>query len=302
MLTAVLLTLAAQAGAGHRVAITIDDLPAVRITSLADARRMTTRLLDQLSYLGVPAIGFVNEGKLDAVPGEKPERIGLLTAWLDAGHELGNHSYSHLRFYSANTEDFQADILRGEQITRPLMAARGKTLRWFRHPTLNTGRTAQARDSMDQWFSRQRYQVAPVTIDNDEFVYAAAYDRARARADSALMRRLGEDYIRYMEEVFGHSERLSLSLFGRPIAHTLLLHANWLNADYMTPLIGMMTARGYRFVTLGEAMADSAYRHPDRYIGARGPSWLERWAVTRGHSPEPPPGVPPWVQRAAESQ
>ena len=294
MLTALLLGLALQ-GTDHRVAVTIDDLPAVRVASLADARRMTSRLLDQLAGMNVPAVGFVNEGKLDAVAGEKLDRIALLSAWLDAGHDLGNHTYSHLRFYSATTEAFQADIIRGEQITRPLMAARGKTLRWFRHPTLNTGRTLQARDSMDQWFTRHGYLVAPVTIDNDEFVYAAAYDRARSRADSALMKRLGDDYIRYMDDVFGHYEQLSLALFGRLIPQILLLHANWLNADYMTPLIGMMTGRRYRFISLSEALADSAYRHPDRYIGSRGPSWLERWAVTRGQSPASQPEVPAWV-------
>ena len=40
----------------------------------------------------------------------------------------------------------------------------------------------------------------------------------------------------------------------------------------------MLQSRGYRFVTLGEALEDPAYRTPDDYLGSEGFSCLLRWA------------------------
>lgn len=288
----------AQAGRTVRqVAVTFDDLPATRIVSLADVRTLTTQLLDELAAYRIPATGFVNEGKLDEVPGERQGRIDLLDGWLDAGHELGNHTYSHLRLYNATIAEFEADLLRGEQVTRQLLEARGCVPRYFRHPTLNTGRDAEHKAAAERVLARHGYTVAPVTIDSDEYLYAAAYARARAAGDSALMQRLGTDYVRYMARMFGYYERLSMTLLTREPAQVLLLHANWLNADYLAPLVEMMQRRGYEFVTLEAAMADPVYRLPDTYVGNRGPSWLERWIVSRGLVVPAAPQVPGWVGR-----
>jgi peptidoglycan/xylan/chitin deacetylase (PgdA/CDA1 family) len=286
---------------GRTIAFTFDDLPAVRITSLSDAQAMTTRLLATLAQIRIPAIGFVNEGKLEGVPAERAGRTALLEAWLDAGHDLGNHTYSHLRLYGASIEAFAADLIRGERVTRRLMAARNRAPRYFRHPTLNTGRDLDHKAAADSVLALHGYTVAPVTIDNDEYRYAAAYDRARARADSAMMQRLGTDYVRYMMRMMGYYERLSAVLLTREPAQVLLLHANWLNADWLDELAAMLRRRGYQFVTLEAAMTDPAYQLPDRYTGAQGPSWLERWIVTRGLSVPAPPAVPEWVRAAARA-
>lgn len=284
--------------AARAVAYTFDDLPATRFTSLADAQAITARLLGHLRALHIPAIGFVNEGKLFRPPGEEDARTALLAAWLDAGLDLGNHTWSHLRLYDATLPDFEADVLRGEQVTRRLMAARGRAPRFFRHPTLNTGRDLATKAAAERFLAVHGYAVAPVTIDNDEYRYALAYDRARARGDSALMDRLGRDYIRYMGEVFGFYERLARSLLEREPAQVLLLHANALNGDWLDELAAMIAGRGYRTVTLDEALRDPAYALPDEYVGPRGPAWLERWARTRGIDPGTPPTVPEWVMNA----
>lgn len=281
--------------AGRAVAFTLDDLPASRHGSLADIRAITTRLLAHLEASRIPATGFVNEMKLE-VPGEQAEREALLVAWLDAGHDLGNHTYSHRRFYDTPLAEFQDEVLRGERVTRRLLAERGRAPRWFRHPTLNTGPDAKTRAAFEAFLAAHGYAVAPVTIDNDEYLHAAAYDRARARNDRAGMRRIGREYLRYMAEVFEFYERLSRRLYDREIPQTLLLHANALNAEYLDDVAGILRARGYRFVSLDEAMADPAYRTQDAYVGPRGLSWLQRWAISRNEPPGEQPAAPDWVR------
>lgn len=283
--------------APRTVAFTIDDLPASRSGSLADMRRITAGLLAGFKAAGIPAIGFVNEAKL-AIAGEEAARERLLVDWLDAGHELGNHGYRHVRFHDATLEAMKTDVLDGERVTRRLLAARGRAPRWFRHPTLSTGPDSVSRAAFEAFLAAHGYAVAPVTMDNDEWIYAAAWDKARARGDRAQQQRVARDYLRYMEEVTTFHERLGQELFGRDIAHTLLLHANALNAEYVDDLAAMFRKRGYRFVSMDVAMADPAYRSPDRYIGDKGFSWLQRWAFTRGDSLEDQPRAPEWVLAA----
>jgi len=88
----------------------------------------------------VPAIGFVNERKLQPGGSVDPRRVALLQQWLDAGLELGNHTFSHTDLHRASVQVFQRDVLEGEKVTRRLLAAKGNTPRYFRHPFLHTGR------------------------------------------------------------------------------------------------------------------------------------------------------------------
>jgi peptidoglycan/xylan/chitin deacetylase (PgdA/CDA1 family) len=110
------------------VAVTFDDLPATPAGVVADdaasLRDLTRTLLDAVRRHGIPAIGFVNEGRLFVDGGEADDvagRTGLLPMWLDAGLELGNHTFSHRDLNTMQLAAFQADVLRGETVTRALL-------------------------------------------------------------------------------------------------------------------------------------------------------------------------------------
>ena len=131
------------------------------------------------------------------------------------------------------------------------MAARGLTLRFFRHPFLHTGRDLENRAAFERFLAAHGYRVAPVTIDNDEYIFAGAYDRASKRGDADVVRaRSRTAYVPYMEAKAEFFERNSRELFGREIRQVLLIHANMLNADRFGDLAAMFERRGYRFITL----------------------------------------------------
>lgn len=97
-----------------------------------------------------------------------------------------------------------------------------------------------------------------MTIDNDGFVYAEAYARALHKKDEARGARIGDDYLRYMDEVFAYYEDVSRRAFGREIPQVLLLHANSLNADRFDALAEALVRRdsgaagvGHRALTWG---------------------------------------------------
>lgn len=279
------------------IAVTIDDLPiGGRQGDLAHQQRITRDLLAQIASAGVPAIGFVNEGKLD-VEGEREARAALLQQWIDAGHDLGNHTAGHPSLFDTPLAAFQDEVRRGDVVTNRLLAARGDSVRYFRHPYLNVGPDLETKHAFEAWLADEGYTVAPVTHDNAEWLYAFAYDRARD--DDALQARIADAYIAYMDSTAAYFEALSRDLFEREIDHVLLIHANALNADHLGRLVAMFRQRGYRFVTLDEALRDPAYASEDSYVGRAGLSWLQRWAIHRGvpFSSEPHPDG--WVRSIA---
>jgi len=295
-------------GGDRSVAVTFDDLPGppggLVSNDVSALRDNTRKLLGTFTERGVPVVGFVNEGKL-FVDGESPAqaeaRSAILKMWSDAGFELGNHTYSHHDLNTTPLAEFEDDVVRGEPVVRGLLAGKGRTLRYFRHPFLHVGLELEKRRAFESFLAGRGYTVAPVTIDNDEYVYAAVYADALRRGDGATASRVGKDYLRYMGTVFAFVEDVSRRLLGREVRQVLLLHANTLNADLFGPLAESMEARGYRFVTLEDALKDEAYRLPDDYVGRWGISWLHHWELTAGKQRSPSPDPPEWVQKAYDA-
>ena len=291
-LLAAALTAQAAAQTARQVAVTFDDLPAPQ-GELEDMRRITTRLLESVKRHGVPAVGFVNERKLYR-RGEMDARTDLLRAWLDAGLELGNHTFSHINLQRAPLEEYKDDVLRGETVTRMLLAERGMKLRYFRHPFLFTGTTPEYKQGLAEFLNARGYTVAPVTIDNGDYIFADVYFKAKKRGDAETAKRVADAYVPYMESVFEHFERLSTETFGREVKHVLLLHANEINADRFDELAAMLKRRGYTFITLEEALKDKAYAEPDA-LYRTGISWLHRWRLSKGLPIKWEPEAPKFV-------
>ncbi|MGI9260969.1 MAG: polysaccharide deacetylase family protein [Woeseiaceae bacterium] len=272
----------------RKMAVTIDDLPTVNVAVDSDQgrRRMTLDLLNGLAERDIPVTGFVNEVQLDDGAGNLiNSRVDLLQLWLAAGFDLGNHSYSHPDLHRVPLADFQADVLKGELVTRTLLAEFGKVPRYFRHPYLHTGTSLETKTALESFLTAHDYAVAPVSIDNSEWIFARAYVIAMRTGDEELAERIGRDYVEYMLEMVAFYEDQSQQLFDRNISHILLIHANQLNADWFGALADRLAGIDYGFITLDEALEDVAYDSEDTYTGPGGITWIHRWAITRKVDP-----------------
>ena len=307
LVAAVLFGLAAPAAAQQQaVAVTFDDLPyQASDAELCDpvrAMALTEDFVAMLRPLDTRAAVFVNEGKVC-----EAQRAVLLPAlldvWLDAGLDLGNHTASHINIHRTTVEAYLADVDAGAPVSRAVLAERGRALRFFRHPYLFTGETPEKKAAIAAGLAERGYTVAPVTIDNNDWMFAAVYRQAEAAGDDALKARIGEAYVAHMATVLDHWEPYSAELAGgREPTQVLLLHAHTLNRDWYPRIHALYLARGYRFVTLDEALADPIYRHADDYARANGVSWLHRWTFSEGRPIRWEPEPPRWIVDAYEAR
>ncbi|MEZ5317786.1 MAG: polysaccharide deacetylase family protein [Vicinamibacterales bacterium] len=274
----------------RQVAITIDDLPRGGDggdTSFEGVRAMTEALLRPFREQHIPVIGFVNQNRDGEIGADGLRRI--LDLWLDAGADLGNHSASHLNLNTVPLAEYEADILAGEPVVRAALEARGRTLRYYRHPFLFTGPTPEIHDGLQAFLDEHGYRVAPVTLDNGDYMFAALYTR------DAFRERVRREYVPYMESIVSFFESRSVEVAGREFPQVLLIHASRMNADLMPDLLAMFRRRGYTFVTLDQALADPAYQMKDGYVGRGGFSWIHRWSRTLGLPPRGEADPPDWV-------
>lgn len=286
-------------GQTREVAVTFDDLPATGQTNnFVHQKYVTDSLLAKLKAEKVPAIGFVNEFKIVKY-GEIDERTELLKRWLDEGHELGNHTFSHVAIDSVSFEDYIADLIHGETITKMLLTRKGKKLNFYRHTQLRTGPTEEYKQKLAAFLKNRGYTVAPVTVDNNDYIYTIAYSYAKTKGDEQLQAKIVSSYIEYMEKVFEHFENLSREFLGREVKQTLLLHANEINADHFDKLAQMLKKRGYKFITLEEALRDKAYQLPE-VQSMRGLSWIHRWMLAKGLQMKEEPLQPKFIDELFE--
>jgi peptidoglycan/xylan/chitin deacetylase (PgdA/CDA1 family) len=262
-LTPVLLQPAPQR---RTIALTFDDLPYVDAASqtadgLVRARRVTDTILRVLDAHQAPAVGFVTENKLSGA--DRDARIALLERWIEAGAVLGNHTYSHPDFNALSIEAFEKEILDGEVVTRRLMKTREPYPLFFRHPQTHTGDTPAKKEAIERFLA-------------------------------------GRVYLDFAVEATAFAERVAPEMFGRDIPQTLLVHANDITADTLDDLLDQLERRGYRFVSLEDAMRDAAYGTPDTLVSRFGPTWLWRWRESLGLkvSFKGDPEVPQWVTDA----
>jgi peptidoglycan-N-acetylglucosamine deacetylase len=285
---AIALFLLASLALGREVAITIDDLPrgGDGVSDVVATRRMTAKLLEPFRLGRLPVTGFVNECR-------RPEELrSILAMWKAAGAELGNHTCSHSDLNTVPVAEYLSDIDKGEAVTTEVL---GRRPRYFRHPFLRTGKDAATKAAVEDHLRQKGYTVAPVTLDNSDYMFAAAYTAAGIDTEAARIR---SAYLAYMESIFDFFEKRAVEVTGREIRQILLIHASQLNADAMPSLLTLIRSRGYEIVTLAHALEDDAYRQPETYAGPGGFSWVHRWSRTKGMKNKGEPDEPTWIREA----
>lgn len=298
---------AAMHAQGKTVAVTFDDLPVSTIGpdfspgAQQKASAIVTSILTTLRAHHVPAMGMVNEKKVHAggtYSGEvNADRAALLEQWVNAGRTLGSHSFAHLHLSEISLEKAEQELVEGEKVSAPIMAKHGWKVHFYRYPFNDTGGSEEKKKGFEAILEKHGYTIAPMTIQNDDWMYNVAYEVS----DAATKQKLRDTYLAETNQQIEFTDKVIQQLFHHPIAQVLLIHSNQLNADTLDATLTAFEKHGYTFVDLPTAVKDPAYKTPDLYTGKQGMSWLERWRIAlQKQQPIPgeTPAAPKWVQDA----
>jgi len=300
LLVAVVLT-AAPGTESRTVALTFDDLPGAdspRREALDAVELASTNIaiLQALDRHHAPATGFVIGERVAALSNGRD----LLKSWIEHGHDLGNHTFTHRDLNDLSVAEFGDEVARAEGVFRGLLPTPRTLPLFLRFPFNHTGDTADKHAAVSSLLADRGYEVAVCTIENADYVFANAYQKARAAGGSgtAILR---TEYLSHTAKIIDYYVDLHRQIFGRETPHVMLLHVNRLNADVLDAVLELFEHRQFRFVTLREAQADAAYKTADTWTTKAGPMWAYRWARSLGvkvnGAREPEPAA--WVSAAA---
>lgn len=254
-----------------RIAITIDDFAwnnSVRLTPDARNRAMLGALK---SHGGLKAALFVAARYADNERGKT-----LLQEWDQAGHMIGNHSYSHREFNNGEvtTEIFTADILKAESILKSFRHYQKS----FRFPYLKEGETAIKRDAVRSFLKQHGYRNGHVTIDASDWAVDARLRARLAKDPAADVKPYRDFYLSHMWDRAVSYDGLAQKALGRTVKHTILMHYNLLNALFLGDLLEMFKSRGWKLIDATEAFRDPVFTAEPKIVPA-GESII--WAIAK---------------------
>ena len=278
------LWIAASPAPRTKVALTFDDLPVHGPLPPGTTRSDVARsIVATLKAAKAPATyGFINaKGLRDA-----PETAEFLEIWRAAGHPLGNHTFSHMDLHTNSVEAFEQDALANEAALKASMGA--GDWHWFRYPYLREGETLEKRHAVAAFLQDHGYRTADVTLSFDDYAYNDPYVRCLAAKDSAGVDWLKESYASRAAAELSRGRYEARSLFGRDIAHVMLLHVGAFQMVMLPKLMELLRDGGFDLVTLPEAQADAAYTASESDVATKGGSTLlDRTRAARGLTPPP---------------
>ena len=188
---------------------------------------------------------------------ENDEGKQLLSAWDNAGHLIGNHTYSHRDFGNPATTlaDYEADILRAEALLKTFRQFK----KYFRFPMLREGESEAKRDGLRRFLSEHGYEMGYVTIDNSDWLVENRLSvrlRANPKADIEPYR---EYYLEHMWDRAQYYDQLAQKTLGRSVPHTILTHFTLLNGLFLDDLIGMFKSKGWEWIDAEKALSDPVF-------------------------------------------
>jgi peptidoglycan/xylan/chitin deacetylase (PgdA/CDA1 family) len=259
-----------------KVALTFDDLPLNGLLPLgakqSDFARDTVRVLKRHR---IPAShGFINANKLES----NPDGALALRIWIEAGHPLANHAYSHMDLTRNSAEEFERDILRNEpalMLLQPRKGSDAASWKWFRYPYLHEGDTLEKRRGVRAFLASNGYRIAQTTLDYEDYLWNSAYARCISAADQESMRWLRESYRTAAREHIRFGRDNSRAVYGRDIHHVLLLHLGVFSSHILPDLFEILETEGFEIVTLEQAQKDTAYDYDPDLADARGGTLVE---------------------------
>lgn len=243
-----------------RIALTMDD-PALSLNSQIEWREANRRILDTLEKRKLKIALFVCGMRVDA-----PEGRALLGQWDDAGHLLGNHSYSHknLNAQATSYDAFVADFQRNEPILAPY---RHRAL-LFRFPGLKEGDTTEKRDRFRAFLNGRNYRNGAVTVDASDW-YVDDRMCQRLRSDSGAALEPYRDYlVDHLLNRASYYRQLALDVLGHEICHTLLVHYRTINALFLPDVMAAFEKAGWEWIDAPQAFDDPAFLHEPKTLPA----------------------------------
>ncbi len=233
----------------QNIAITMDD-PHSNPTPLYTATKRDEQILYHLREHNTKAILFVQGSQVDNQCGRE-----LVNRWNNAGHTIGNHTYTHCSLEEVDENFYKDDICKNHTLLKNYSNYK----KIFRFPYLKEGDTTYKRDTIRKYLKDNEYSLGSVTIDMSDWYISDCLEQALIQDPHTNLTPYKEYYLDHACDRANYYDSLASKVVGRSPNHTLLVHHNLLNALFLGDLLKMFKDKGWDIVDATEAFSDAIF-------------------------------------------
>jgi peptidoglycan/xylan/chitin deacetylase (PgdA/CDA1 family) len=233
-----------------RIAVTMDDFD-LGFDKVLSPRERNSRILEALAKHNHKAAGFVTGRFVDNSLGKK-----VVQSWSDAGHLIGNHTYSHLNSSEEDPEVIKLDILKNHDFLSQFDGYE----KIFRFPFLAEGGSPEKIGIYRQFLKENGFQPAVVTVGSIDWYTTSRLESRLKDNPNADTRGYRDYYIQTVLDKAQHFQTLAEILGFQELPHALLVHHNILNSFYLDDVLTALKSSGWDLIDAKEAFQDPFYR------------------------------------------
>ncbi|WP_051279160.1 polysaccharide deacetylase family protein [Hellea balneolensis] len=233
-----------------RLAVTMDDFN-IGFNVRLNPRERNERILAALDAHNHKAAGFVTGRFIDSMFGDE-----VVKSWSDAGHLIGNHTYSHLNSSDEDADVVKADILKNHD----LLSQYSGYEKIFRFPFLAEGGSAEKIELYRKFLRANGFQNGAVTIDTVDW-YITSRLESRLKADkNADLDPYRDYYVQAVVTLAEHFQGLTKQIGKADIPHSMLIHHNILNGLFLDDALRALKDAGWSLIDAKEAFSHPIYK------------------------------------------
>ena len=233
----------------QEIALSFDDAPMSDSEFFKSSER-TEKLIALLKKLDIRgAMIFSNPCK------DEKKGVAQLKKYSDAGHFIANHTCSHPRFNDVGLDTFIADTDKADKLLSELM----KSQKYFRFPYLNEGADEKNRDKMRIWLKDHNYRNGLVSIDDDDYVFSSALNKAKKQKRKINLKEIQSMYVNHLVGAVEFYDQLAKDKMGYNPKHVILLHENDSTVLFLEAFVNELKKKGWKFISAQEAYKDKLY-------------------------------------------
>lgn len=239
------------------IAITLDDFP-MADGPILNLEKRTDAFLESFKRHNIKAAFFCIGSHL------KTKNQFLQLARVDlAGHFLANHTINHDHASEKTRDEFKHELIEMDHLLSPY----NNFKRWYRFPYLDYGNRVTIGGSTDKHIELMKvleelkYQDGYVTINTLDWSINQLLKKAINRGLEVNYEALKKAYLGLLKEWI----RFYLNFYKMRypfdnIKHSLLLHANDINALFMDDIIDMIKQEGWNIISPEDVFTDPLWR------------------------------------------
>ena len=233
-----------------RIAVTMDDFN-MGFNIRLNPRERNERILETFAKHNHKAAGFVTGRFVDTMFGDE-----VVQSWSDAGHMIGNHTYTHLNSSNEDVKTVKADILKNDV----LLSKYSGYEKIFRFPFLAEGGSIEKISDYRDFLKVHGFQNAAVTVDSIDWSTTDRMEKRLREDDNADLEPYREYYVNAVIVLAEHFQSLAERVGYSDLPHAMLMHHNVLNGLFLDDVLTALKAQGWSMIDAKEAFAHPIYK------------------------------------------